>query len=158
MLIDSLRLGQINVPDEKIITMAKPVLGFELLKKFALIDVEETHPFLWLQSLDDSAVSFLVVNPKLFVSDYKIEVNSKELFELKIKEVTDVETYVVVTIQNEPHEMSLNLQGPILINNANNLGKQLVLVNSNYEVRYKVDISSESEETETIELEEPALV
>lgn len=158
MLIDSLRLGQIEVPEEKVITMAKPVLGFEQLKRFALIDVEETHPFLWLQSLEDSAVSFLVVNPKLFISDYKIEVNSKELFELKIDDVAEVETYVVVTIQNDPQEMSLNLQGPILINNANNLGKQLVLVNSNYEVRYRIDIGSETEETETVVSEEPALV
>ena len=124
----------------------------------ALIDVEETHPFLWLQSLEDSAVSFLLVNPKLFVNDYKIEVNSKELFELEIDEVDDVETYVVVTIQNDPPEMSLNLQGPILINNANNLGKQLVLVNSSYEVRHKININAETEETTTETIEEPALV
>lgn len=136
MIVQSLRLGDIEVSEDKIITMERPVLGFEKFKKFCLIEVDELKPFLWLQSVDESALSFLVVNPRLFMADYKIEINSKEIAELKIDDVSSVETYVVVTLAETPEDMTANMQGPILINTENNLGKQLVLVNTNYIVKY----------------------
>ncbi len=136
MIVQSLRLGDIEVSDDKIITMERPVLGFEKFKKFCLIEVDELKPFLWLQSIDEPEISFLVVNPRLFITDYKIEINSKEIAELKIDDVTSVETYVVVTLAEIPEDITANMQGPILINTENNLGKQLVLVNTDYNVKY----------------------
>lgn len=137
MIVQSLRLGEIEVPDDKLIYMERPVLGFENYKQFCLIEVEELKPLLWLQSTEEPALAFLVVNPRLFVPKYKIEINSKEIAELHIEDVTSVETYVVVTLAAKPEDMTVNLQGPILINTENNRGKQLVLVNSEYEVKHK---------------------
>ena len=136
MIVQSLRLGDIEVSEDKLITMERPVLGFEKFKKFCLIEVDELKPFLWLQSTDEPALSFLVVNPKMFMTDYKIEINSKEIAELKIDDVNSVETYVVVTLAETPEEITANMQGPILINTENNRGKQLVLVNTDYSVKY----------------------
>jgi flagellar assembly factor FliW len=50
--------------------------------------------------------------------------------------VNNVETYVIVTIGESPTEISANLQGPIMINTENNLAKQLVLVNSEYKIKF----------------------
>ena len=137
MIVQSLRLGEIEIPEEKLIYMERPVLGFEDYKQFCLIEIDEFKPFLWLQSTEQPAVAFLVVNPKIFVGDYKIEINSKEIAELDIDDVNAVETYVVVTLSDKIENMTINLQGPILINTENQRGKQLVLVNSDYEVNYK---------------------
>jgi flagellar assembly factor FliW len=116
--------------------MERPVLGFEKYKKYCLIEIEELKPFLWFQSIDEPAISFLVVNPRLFMTNYKIEINSKEIAELKIDDVNAVETYVVVTLAETPEEITANMQGPILINTENNRGKQLVLVNTDFDVKY----------------------
>lgn len=138
MIINSLRFGELEVPENKIITMVKPVLGFEHLTKFCLIELDEMRPFVCLQAIDDPATTFIVVNPAIFCPDYRIEVNPKEIADLQINKLEAVETYVVATIPSNPAEVSINLQGPILINTENRLGRQLVLVNSRYDVTHRL--------------------
>ncbi len=150
MIINSLRFGPLEVPEDKVISMERPILGFESLHKFCLVEMEDLAPFHWLQSIDDEAVAFLVLNPIVFFPDYRIEINSKEIGELEVSDVRSVETYVVVTIPEEPKEISANLQGPILINTENNRAKQLVLVNSRYAVRHSI-----LEAVEHIETDQP---
>ncbi|HDL02727.1 MAG TPA: flagellar assembly protein FliW [candidate division Zixibacteria bacterium] len=138
MKIRTIRFGELEIPDEKIITMSKPILGFENLKRYCLIERQDCEPFLWYQSIEDPAAAFPVVNPLLFCPDYKIEVNPREIEELHIRDVKSVETYTIVTIPADPANMTINLQGPILINTETCLAKQLVLVNSGYDVKYYV--------------------
>lgn len=138
MIINSQRFGELEVPENKVITMVKPILGFEHLNQFCLIELEEMRPFVCLQAIDDPAITFIVVNPMIFCPDYKIEVNPKEIADLEINKLDAVETYVVATIPSNPAEISINLQGPILINTENRLGRQLVLVNSRYEVTHRL--------------------
>jgi flagellar assembly factor FliW len=134
--INTLRFGQLNAPEDKIITMERPILGFEHLTSFCLIDLPELAPFLWLQSTDDPSVGFLVANPCVFYPSYRIEINPKEIAELRVAKPQNIETYVIITLADDPTQISANLQGPILINTENNLAKQLVLVNSQYQVRH----------------------
>jgi len=138
MVVQSIRFGELKVPEEKLIRMQKPILGFERLTTYCLIEREEFWPFLWLQSVEDPAVAFVVVNPIVFFPDYKIEVHSKEIAELTISRDNRVEIYVIVTIPDDPTRMSANLQGPIIINTENTRAKQLVLVNSDYRVQHNI--------------------
>ncbi len=151
------KFGEIEIPETKIISMMKPILGFENLTKFCLVEAEEMLPFLWFQSLEDSTISFIIVNPRAFFSDYKIEVNRNELSELNINNAESVETYVIATIPEDPKDMSVNLQGPILINTENNFAKQMVMVNSNYKVSHKLLDMLEQTEAENEKHKEPEL-
>ena len=146
MRITTLRFGELEIPDEKIIQMAKPVLGFEQLKKFCIIEGEDFEPFLWFQSVEEPSVAFIIINPVFFYPDYQIEVNPKEIEELDVADVKTVETYVIVSIPPDPKKMSINLKGPILINTKTKKAKQLVLVNSTYKViHYMVGGKPESD-------------
>lgn len=138
MKVRTLRFGELQVPEENVITMARPILGFEHLTSFCLVDIEDLRPFLWLQSTEEPAVAFLVANPLIFSHDYRIEINPQEIGELIVDDVRSVETYVIVTIPDSPRDISANLQGPILINRENNLAKQLILVNSSYSVKHNL--------------------
>jgi flagellar assembly factor FliW len=91
-----------------------------------------------MQSIEDPTVAFIVINPLFFHPGYRIEVNPKEVEELRISDVKSVETYAIVTIPHDPAEMTVNLQGPILINAETRLAKQLVLVNSEYRVCHHI--------------------
>lgn len=137
-VVESLRFGTLDVPEDKTIFMERPILGFEHLKTFCLVELAELSPFLCMQSTEDPAVSFLVVNPLVFYPRYRIEVNPKEIAELRIAKTESIETYVIVTVPEDARQISVNLQGPVLINTENNLAKQLVLVNSQYEVRHQL--------------------
>ncbi len=138
MLINSHRFGPLEIPQNKIISMVRPVLGFEKLAKFCLIEREEFWPFLWMQSVEDPAVAFIVVNPALFDNEYRIDINPNEISELEPSSPEMIETYVIANVPDNWKQMTINLQGPILINTANNKAKQLVLMNSEYKVQQTV--------------------
>jgi len=138
MLIATQRFGNVQIPEEKIITMIRPILGFEILNEFCLIESDDMAPFMWLQSIEEPAIAFIIVNPRVFFPDYRIEINRKEIADLKIADVEAVETYVIITAASDPAKMSANLQGPVLINTANNLARQLVMVNSEYGVTHSI--------------------
>jgi flagellar assembly factor FliW len=156
MVISTQRFGDIEIPDGKIITMPKPILGFEQLKKYCIIEREDCRPFLWYQSIDDPDVTFIIVNPLFFYPEYRIEVNPRELEELKIHNVELVETYVIVTVPADPRRMSVNLQGPIVISTDSCLAKQLILVNSDYRIKHY--IMEETDEAEFEKTDEEAAV
>jgi len=159
MIISTLRFGELEVPGDKIITMEKPVLGFEQLKQYCIVERDDCEPFLWFQSLEDPAIAFLIVNPVIFYPDYRIEVNPKEIEELLVNDVKTIETYVIVTVPQDPQRMSINLQGPILINTESRLAKQLVMVNSEYRVKHFIMKSTEmTRARETVEETEETLV
>jgi flagellar assembly factor FliW len=154
MLVQTARFGQFKVPDEKLIKMQKPILGFERLSVYCLVEEEEFRPFLWLQSIEDPSVAFIVVNPLVFFPDYRIEVHSNELAELMISRPDRVETYVVVTLPKDATRMSADLQGPVLINTENNRAKQLVLVNSDYRIKHSIFDALEDTGEPAVEAEE----
>ncbi len=151
MQIQTRRFGNLYLPDDRVITMKKPIIGFERINHYCIVENEEFRPFLWLQAVEDPAVSFIVVNPVVFFSDYRIEVHSNEIAELEVRRVEAVETYVIVTVPDRVEDMSVNLQGPILINTETNFAKQLVLVNSDYKVCHRIL-------DDTVVAEEPAPV
>lgn len=151
MNISTLRFGELEIPDDKIITMVKPILGFERLKQYCIIEREDGEPFLWYQAVDDPAIAFIIVNPLFFFQGYHIEVNPKEIEELEIQDVKSIETYVIVTVPSNPRQMTANLQGPILINTENRLAKQLILVNSEYGVNHSLLDDAGQEERGVLE-------
>ena len=138
MKISTTRFGELDVPENMIIRMTKPVLGFEQLTAYVIIETEDFAPFKWYQSVDQPEVAFVVVNPLLFFPEYVVEVNPKEIEELKVGNVADIVTYAIVTIPRDYTKMTANLQGPLLINSCTNLAKQLVLVNSQYRIKHRM--------------------
>ena len=66
MIVNTFRFGPLEVPEDKLITMERPILGFEGFSNFCLIEIDDLAPFLWLQSTEDASVAFLVVNPVVF--------------------------------------------------------------------------------------------
>ena len=67
--------GNIDIADDKIITMEKGMIGFPDLTHFALIFDEEKKErkfkIMWLQSMDDGDVAFPVTDPMSLKEDYK---------------------------------------------------------------------------------------
>ncbi|MEZ5359434.1 MAG: flagellar assembly protein FliW [Candidatus Zixiibacteriota bacterium] len=138
MKVITAKFGELEVSEDVIIHMTKPVLGFEELTKYVIIETDDFDPFKWFQSIEDPNVSFVIVNPLLFFPDYTIEVNPKEIEEMRVDDVEDISTYAIVTLPADYTKMTANLQGPLLVNTATRLAKQLVLVNSRYKIKHRI--------------------
>ncbi|MBU1318663.1 MAG: flagellar assembly protein FliW [candidate division Zixibacteria bacterium] len=138
MKIATLRFGELDVPEDKMVEFPKGILGFEQFQKYVILQNEDSEPFKWMQSIEDPNLAFVIANPAFFFPNYKIEMHIRELNEINVAESSCVETYVIVTIPKDISQMSANLQGPLLINTDDNLGKQVVFVNSRYTIRHLI--------------------
>lgn len=160
MNISTSRFGPLEIADELIITMIKPILGFENLSRYVIVETDDFEPFHWFQSIDDPEIAFVIVNPLLFFPDYTIEVNPREIEELCVQKPEDVLAYAIVTIPRDYTTMTANLQGPILVNSITNMAKQMVLVNSKYKIKHRLitDAIAPQEKTPKRQDKTPAMV
>jgi flagellar assembly factor FliW len=133
--------GEIDIADDKIITLEKGMIGFPALTHFALIFDEEKQrkhiSIMWLQSMDDPDVAFPVLDPHTVKADYTPNVNA-EIVE-PLGEMTDENTYVLVTVTvpRKVEDFSVNLKAPVVINMDTLKGVQMI-VEDDYPVKYKV--------------------
>lgn len=132
--------GEISIAEDKIITFEKGIIGFPQLKKFALIHDSENENtnIQWLQSLDDGAVAFPVMDPNCVVDEYN-PVVSDELMERlgKYEVATDLAVAVILRVPSDIKDMSVNLKAPVIINTKNNKAIQLI-VESDLAVRFPI--------------------
>ncbi len=64
------RFGLLDIAPEQRWVCAEPLPGFEGLRDFALLHVAEQGPFLWLQSLEQPELAFLLVDAARFGLSY----------------------------------------------------------------------------------------
>ena len=133
--------GEIEIADEKIITMERGMIGFPNLNHFALIFDEEKGQkqtsIMWLQSMDDTDIAFPVMDPHAVKEDYNPNVNEEIV--APIGELNEENTCVLVTVTvpKKIEDFSVNLKAPIVVNMDNRKAVQLI-VEDDYPVKYKV--------------------
>ncbi|GEP64588.1 flagellar assembly factor FliW [Clostridium beijerinckii] len=127
--------GEIEYEKDNIITFNKGLPGFNELRKFILIDLEEYYPFKLLLSLEDGEIALIVTSPYEFFKDYEIKLSEETIKNLKIDSPKQVNIITTVTINSDVRKITTNLQGPIVINTSNNLGEQIILDNTKYKVK-----------------------
>lgn len=136
--VKTTRFGEIEVKAEDLIELPHGLIGFPELKKYVLLDHDKDSPFKWLQSLDDGAIAFVLINPLLFKPEYTVEVTEAEVSDLELKAEEDAVISVIITIPTNPQNMTANLKAPLVFNLHNRKGKQLVLSNSAYTTRHNI--------------------
>ena len=131
-------LVQYNMSD--VITFVRPVLGFSDQAHYIIISRPESEPFKWLQSIDDPSVCFVILDPRLVFKDYSVEVSPYDIRQLDGSETPeDYQIFGIVTVpKGHPEQMSINLQGPIVINSKNLNALQMVLNYPEFDIRYSL--------------------
>jgi flagellar assembly factor FliW len=133
----TLRFGEIEFTDHDVITIEGGILGFQENSRYLILQHKEGSPFRWLQSLEQSALAFLVVDPAAYTSEYSPEMDERHAVELELTEETPQLVYTIVTIpKGKPEEMSLNLAGPIVVNCLTRQAKQIVLEHPAYPIKF----------------------
>jgi flagellar assembly factor FliW len=136
--VKTTRFGEIEVKEADIVQLPNGLIGFPELKKYVILDHDQQSPFKWLQSLDDGAIAFVLINPLLFRPDYTVEVNEAEVAELEIQDEKDAVISVIVTMPSNPQNMTANLKAPLVFNLKNRKGRQVILSNPEYTTRHNI--------------------
>ncbi|NUO07180.1 MAG: flagellar assembly protein FliW [Candidatus Brocadia sp.] len=130
------KFGNLQIEKENIITFENGMLGFEDLKQFVIVAIEECLPFEWLVSVKDPLIAFPILNPMPFFADYNPMRSIEDLSSLDIKEGKNIEIFCTVTLGSRPSDVTINLKGPILINMKNKIGRQFVLIEDYYSLHH----------------------
>lgn len=133
MLIETSRFGQIEVDAERVITFAKGLLGFPAYQRYVLIETGEDSYFWWLQSVETPDLAFVVTDPSLFVSSYRVPIRQEQMGELGLDGIDDAQVFVIVNKRD--NVLTGNLQGPLVVNCRNHVGEQLVLSDRRFTTR-----------------------
>ena len=139
MKIETKIFGEIEVADDKIITFENGIIGFPDLKKFALLHDEEKGTdagIRFLQSLEEPGFAMPVMDPLVVKPDYDPEVDD-ELLKIAGKVTQEnILVLVTVTVPSDLTQMTVNLQGPFVINVDEHKAVQVVVEKGNYPVKY----------------------
>lgn len=136
MKIQTKFFGEIDIDGHKILNFKHGIPGFEGLKKFILLDIEENEYLKCLQSIEDKNISFLVTSPWNYFKDYEIELSGDEIKELDINDERNVMIYNIVTVRE--NKITTNLVAPVVVNVINNRAKQIILSNTKYNIRQEI--------------------
>jgi len=118
------RFGELKVEEEKVIHFPHGLLGFGAVKRYVLLDYEET-PVKWLQAVDDPDVAFIVMDPTVLVQDYTIPMDDSMRKALQLEEEDDLAVLTIVRVENG--KVIANLKGPLLFNSRHKIGLQAIL-------------------------------
>ncbi len=135
MIIKTRDFGEEEISEEVIIDFPNGVYAFEENKRFVLLSPcgEDKYP-MWLQSVDNPNLCFIVFDPKEFVPDYSVELDreTKELLEANGEEL---DLLCMAVVPDEYINTTLNLKSPIVINSKAKKGVQVIAA-ENYPLKF----------------------
>ena len=138
MKIETTRFGTLDVKEDQVFQFPMGLLGFADRKEFLVIDHSDESPFKWLQSVEEPGLAFIITDPLFFRRDYHISVRRNELAVIAPDKEEDLVVSVIMTIPENPQDMSANLLAPLIINMGSRKGMQYVLTSHRFPVKYYV--------------------
>lgn len=133
------RFGDVEFCDEDVLTIKDGLLGFPEHTRFLILQHREGSPFRWLQSVEDPKLAFLVTDPVNFVQDYEPEMAPECAQDLGLDEQTPRLVYAIATVPKGcPEQMTINLAGPIVINAASRVARQLVIEHPSCPIKHRL--------------------
>lgn len=135
--------GEIEVNEDDSISFTSGMYGFENFKNYIILKENSEDDIMFLQSLDNSDLSFVLVDPYSIFLSYDPNLNEEDMAELMVKSEKDLKFLVIAIIKENVKNSIVNLKSPIAINPKTRSAKQVILQNS-YPLRYNL-IGTEEE-------------
>lgn len=136
MQLTTTRFGVIEVEPNAVITFTQPIVGFQEYRRFVILPGPPESFVQWLQSTDSGELAFIIMNPRLVIPNYAVDISQQELAELAVTKVEELEVYTLVVVPRDQSQIRTNLKAPILVSPKHRLGKQSIMERSEYPIQY----------------------
>ena len=144
MVINTTRFGQIEFNSEDIFTFPEGLLGFQDLRQFILLDDPNDDIFAWLQSCELPSIAFPVLEPEIFGQYYNVSLTKNENELLKLTPEQKPTFMSIITIPDDPTQMTANVKAPIAINMQHKIARQCVLQDNHLAIREPIFVKLQS--------------
>jgi flagellar assembly factor FliW len=132
-------LGPLEIRPETVIRFADGLPGFATVHQFALVETQRDE-LVWLQSVDDAALTFLLADPFALVPGFEVDIPVADLACLGAA-ARDRSLLVLTVVQLDGGTpVTANLQSPIVIDRERRVGRQVVLPDSRFGMRHPIAI------------------
>lgn len=139
IMVNTKPFGEIEVNELQIIDFPEGILGFDFITKFVILDAGDPgSPFKWMQAFDEKDLAFVIIRPVDFMNEYELSISQNDLETVKARNIDELLVFAIVTIPENPRNMTANLQGPVIINPAEKIGKQAISLSDRYTVRHSI--------------------
>jgi flagellar assembly factor FliW len=132
------RLVALPVQSENVFHFPDGLPAFESIKDFVFLCKPDTRPFFFMQSLNPADLAFVCIDPFLIYPDYEPRISDTDCKFLHLENLEDALLISIVTVTKDMHNITANLQGPLVINIRASLGKQIICDGQNYPVRHHI--------------------
>lgn len=136
MIIKTGRFGNLSIEENEVISVPAGILGFPEYKRFCVVDPGDETLILWLQSTENPEISFPILEPKIFKSDYTVRLSAAELRELRLDSINHAAVFSILTINEDIASMTANLKAPLVINLKEKTARQVVLQENEYGIKH----------------------
>jgi len=127
--------GEIEISEKEIIEFDSPILGFEDKKRYVfMIDDSLNGEFIWLQSVDDGSLCFVMADPSRFIDGYA-PTFSDDIE--KLIGAGSYEMWLIMVVADDFSESTVNLKSPVIVNVETRRGAQLI-AEEDYAFKYKL--------------------
>lgn len=137
MKLNTVRFGEIEVEESRIFDFKLPIIGFDELTKYVIVEPNKDTLFKWLQSTEDPSLAFPIISVASLDFDYSVDLSDNVISELSI---TNAESLLVMNItsipQDNPKGTTINLLAPLIFNLDNQTAAQIVLSGSGYSINH----------------------
>lgn len=139
------------------------LIGLEEWQQFVLISHPIGDPLRLLQSIEDERISFIVIDPSLVIDDYQVSLSisdakvlqlphQERLLRLNGQQWADshLSLHCILSIQESPLFVTVNLLGPLVINHQTHVGRQIILSDGSYNSRHVLTQMLTSDSTQPV--------
>ncbi len=123
MKINTYQFGEIEYSPELVIKFEDGLFGFEQSKHYLLIKTD-SELFYWLNSVDQPELAFPVVGVGVIDENFPKEEN--------------YEAFGIVTLDQDPLKVTVNLKAPIYIDQNSKYGFQKIIDDDKYPIQYNL--------------------
>ncbi len=135
LTITTSRFGKVIADESDVITFPEGLLGFADLRKFVLLDDPNDEIFAWLQSCESAPIAFPVLDPEVFVESFKVTLTKADQEALKFTAESQPRYLSIITIPDDPTQMTANLKAPVILNVSQKIARQCVLQDNHLAIR-----------------------
>lgn len=121
------RFGDIEVADDEVVSFPEGLPAFETVTEVVLLPVDEDGLFFWMQAITDPAIAFLALTPWPLFPDYDVDLPLLDQAELELEDAAEAIVLCLITSHDRPRRLTANLAGPVVINQRNRRGRQVIL-------------------------------
>jgi flagellar assembly factor FliW len=131
--------GIIQIEDDSVYSFPQGIYGFEDVLSFAVfMHDEDGVSFVYLQAVHSAHPCFLVFSPWDMIPDYSPHMSEDDLRFFEAESEKDLIFLIIATVPaDDVRKLSVNAKSPVVLNPLRMIGRQVILLNEDYSVRFR---------------------